>query len=522
MRNRKTQVILFVVLGAAVCAAVALVVSCSGGPFLTHREASDGARMAHGGTTPPNDAAYDAMFFKNYGVNPFIDTDDDHLSTFAVDVDTGSYTVCRRYLNDGNMPPGAAARTEEFLNYFDYRYAPPIGEAFAIYMEGAPSKFGLNDRYKMLKIGIKGREISAAERKDANLVFVIDVSGSMDRENRLGLVKQALRLLVDQLREGDRIGIVVYGTNAHKVLDPTSAADRDTIIRAIESLHAEGVTNAEEGIVEGYKMAESAFEKGKINRVILCSDGVANVGRTGPESIFKRIEEKAKKGIYLSTVGFGMGNYNDVLMEQLGDKGNGHYAYVDTIQEARRIFVENLTGTLQVIAKDVKVQVDFNPEVVSRYRLLGYENRRVDDEDFRDETVDGGEIGAGHSVTALYEIKFHERAKDGRVATVHVRSKDPDTEEVSEIKREIGAGEFRKSFDAASTEFRLAAGVAEFAEIMRKSYWAQKSRFADVLPLIRRVSTERPGDADIIELLDLVSKARKIDPGEVTVETTGE
>lgn len=516
MRSVKMRIALLCVLALG---AAALLVSCGRGGYMQQGYPPCAeSLMSTGGTTPPNDAAYDAMFFKNYGVNPFIDTDDERFSTFAVDVDTGAYTVCRRYLNDGHLPPDEAVRAEEFLNYFKYRYAPPTGAPFAIYMEGAPSKFGMNDRYHMLKIGIKGREISAAERKDANLVFVIDVSGSMSMENRLGLVKKALRLLVEQLREGDRIGIVVYGTNAKKVLDPTSVADRDRIISAIESLESEGSTNAEEGIVEGYKMAERVFEPAKINRVILCSDGVANVGRTGPESIMKRIEEKAKKGIYLSTAGFGMGNYNDVLMEQLADKGNGNYAYVDTLQEARRIFVENLTGTLQVIGKDVKVQVEFNPEVVARYRLVGYENRRLEKEDFRNDKKDGGEIGAGHEVTALYEIKYQKDAQSGRVATVRVRSKNPETDEATEIAREIGMNEFAAAFEAASTEFRLAAGVAEFAEILRKSYWARQSKFSDVMPLIAQVLRERPGDADIIELLDLVAKADKLSPGEVTVE----
>jgi Ca-activated chloride channel family protein len=343
----------------------------------------------------------------------------------------------------------------------------------------------------------------------------------MEREDRLELVKKALRLLVDQLRDDDRIGIVEYGTSARKVLDPTALEDKDEIISAIESLHPNGSTNAEDGIVMGYKMAEKVFDPERINRVILCSDGVANVGNTGADSIFKRIEAMSKKGIFLSTVGFGMGNYNDVLMEQLGDKGNGHYAYVDTLEEAKRIFVENLTGTLQVIAKDVKVQVDFNPDVVARFRLIGYENRRLENEQFRDDKVDGGEIGAGYSVTALYEIKYQKDATPGRVATLYVRYKDPDAEpdaKAHEVNREISAGDFAESFDAASPEFKLAAAVTEFAEIMRKSYWARGSKFSDVMPVIREVLDARGDDADIIELLDLVSKAHSLSPDEVTVE----
>ncbi len=526
MKTRKFQIASVVVLGLALCAAWVLAVGCMEKGEMTTTdgqrvqpktclEESEG-RFLRNGLTPPNDAAFDAMFFKHYGVNPFIYTDDDKLSTFAIDVDTGSYTVCRSYLNRGHVPPDEAARVEEFVNYFDYRYAPPKNDAFAIYLEGAPSKFGSN--YHLLRIGIKGREISVEERKNANLVFVIDTSGSMQREDRLELVKKALRLLVNQLDRYDKIGIVEYGTRARKVLDPTSLEHKDRIISAIESLRADGSTNAEEGIVEGYKMADGIFEKGAINRVILCSDGVANVGRTGPESIFKRIEEMAKKGICLSAVGFGMGNYNDVLLEQLGDKGNGHYAYVDTLEEAKRVFVDNLTGTLQVIARDVKLQVDFNPEVVERYRLIGYENRRIADEEFREDEVGGGAVGAGQSATALYEIRFSKKANSGRVATLHIRHKDPETDKVTEVKREIGTQDFAKSFEAASTEFRLAAGIAEFAEILRKSYWADKGKYADVFPVIRQALRERQEDRDIIELLNLIAKAGDISPDEVVVK----
>ena len=459
---------------------------------------------------PPNDAAYDAMFFKNYGVNPFIDTDDDNLSTFAIDTDTGSYTVCRNYLNRGSLPPDEAVRVEEFVNYFDYDYTSPDDKAFAIHLEGAPSKFGLNDKYYLLRVGIKGREISAAERKPANLTFVIDVSGSMQREDRLGLVKKTLRLLVEQLRPSDQIAIVIYGSTARVVLDPSDVESRSSkkrVLEAIDSLQPSGCTNAEQGITLGYDVAEKMFGENEINRVILCSDGVANVGNTGPDSIFEQIKKQTKKGIFLSAIGFGMGNYNDVLLEQLGDKGNGHYAYVDTLDEARRVFVENLTGTLQVIAKDVKIQVDFNKNVVARYRLLGYENRDVADEDFRDDKVDGGEIGSGHSVTALYEIKFVAKPQKGPVATLRVRYKQPNEDVAQEVAREITVHDFAPSFDKATPQFQLAAAVAEFAEVARKSYWAQGSSYADVLKALTRIGSN---DKDVAELCELVRKAEKL------------
>ena len=463
----------------------------------------------HGGTDNVNDAAVDAMFFRNYGVNPFVDTDEDHLSTFAVDVDTGSYTLCRSYLNDGNIPPADAVRVEEFVNYFKSDYAPPRrrGEAFAIHLYAAPSRFG--EGKLMLRVGLKAREIDPEDRKDAVLTFVIDVSGSMAREDRLELVKRSLRLLVAQLREGDRIGIAVYGSRGKKLLRHRGFVDRDDVLDAIEDLRPEGSTNAEEGLAIGYDMATRAFRKGAINRVILCSDGVANVGNTGPESILKTIEEHAGRGITLSTVGFGMGNYNDVLMEQLADNGDGNYAYVDDLREARRVFVENLTATLQVVARDAKVQVDFNPSVVRSYRLLGYENRDVADEDFRDDAVDGGEIGAGHSVTALYELKLHP-GKEGRLVRVSVRYREPDGKNVREVTKRIATHDAEDDFDNAPPSFRLAACAAEFAEILRNSYWARGGSLDDVLALARHCERDRDGGEDVEDFVGLVREARTL------------
>ena len=463
-----------------------------------------------GGTNTPNDEPYDATFFENYGTNPFIDTEDDHLSTFAMDVDTASYTVIRRFLTDGNLPDKDAVRTEEVVNYFDWNYPEPVDGTFGINIEGAPSPFG-GEKYWLVKIGIQGRHIAVENRKDAVLTFVIDVSGSMDMENRLGAVKQALRMLVEQLRPTDRVALVVYGSTAHAILDPTPASEPETILAAIDRLQPEGATNAEAGLRLGYELAARAFQDGAINRVILCSDGVANVGDTGADSILRTISDYAARGIALTTVGFGMGNYNDVLMEQLADKGDGNYAYVDTLEEAHRIFVENLTGTLQVIAKDAKIQVEFNPQVVSRYRLLGYENRDIADDQFRDDTVDAGEVGAGHSVTALYEIKFHEGAT-GEAMITRIRYQDPDSSQVTEQSRRFGREEFAPTFDAASPEFHLAAAVAEYAEILRQSYWAKESQMSDVLTLARRALEELPGDKDVSEFVQLVERAASLKP----------
>ena len=471
----------------------------------------------YGGETLPNDEPFDSMFFEHEGVNPFIDTEDDSLSTFAMDVDTASYTIARRYVVEGHLPPPDAVRVEEFINYFDLAYPDPAdGQgAFAIHLEGAPSPFG-GEHYSLLQIGIQGRRVHAEDRKDAVLIFVIDTSGSMKRENRLGMVQRALRMLVEELRPTDKVGIVAYGSRAYVALDPVRADQKRKILRAIDRLRAGGSTYAEEGLYEGYQMAYRAFEEEKINRVILCSDGVANVGRTGADGILETIADYAARGITLSTVGFGMGNYNDVLMENLADQGDGNYAYVDTLDEAERIFVDNLEGTLQVIARDAKIQVDFNPEVISRYRLLGYENRDVADEDFRNDDVDAGEVGAGHSVTALYEVKFHKDMAEGieRALTVRVRYQDPDTGYVHEVAREFWTDEFEGDWQHTSPAFLLTAAVAEYAEILRDSYWAREGSLEDVLWLARMAGDELEEDevigTDVSEFIWLVERAERL------------
>jgi len=463
---------------------------------------------------PPNSAAFDDVFYKNFGTNPFIDTEDDNFSTFGMDVDTASYSVMRRYLLDELLPPADAVRVEEFVNTFDYNYTPPTEDAFAVHIEGAPSKFGEGKRLQLLRIGIQGRVIPDTDRKDAILTFVIDVSGSMAMENRLGLVKSALTLLVEQLRPSDKVGIVVYGSNARIVLPHTGIENREYILQAINNLATDGATNAEEGLRVGYQLALRNSKSDCINRVILCSDGVANVGRTGPGTILKEINNYVKEGVTLTTVGFGMGNYNDVLMEQLANKGNGSYAYVDTIREAKRVFVENLTGTLQVIAKDAKIQVEFNPKSVSRFRLLGYENRALAHEDFRKDDVDAGEVGSGHSVTALYEIKLHENA-DGKLATVFIRHENPDTQVVTEVSETISTNQLKQSFEEATPEFQLVASVAEFAEILRDSFWAKKGSLPAVEQtleaILPNIYSETPEQKQRkAELLSLVRKVQRL------------
>ncbi|HEX2224965.1 MAG TPA: von Willebrand factor type A domain-containing protein [Thermoanaerobaculia bacterium] len=459
-----------------------------------------------GGNAEPNDEPYGDNFFKSAGVNPFIDTEDDALSTFGLDVDTGSYTVARRYLNDGNLPPGEAIRVEEFLNYFDYRDRPPVRGDFALRIEGAPSPFAQGERYHLVRFGIKGREVEARNRKPAVLTFVVDVSGSMDQENRLGLVKRSLGLLLDELRPSDKVGLVVYGDHARLLLEPTS--DKGAVRRAIEELRPEGSTNAAAGLALGYDVASRHFRPGSLNRILLCSDGVANVGLTGADSILARIGQEARRGIELTTLGFGMGNFNDVLMEQLANKGDGRYAYVDEIEEAERVLVEELTGTLQTIAKDAKAQVEFNPAVVARYRLLGYENRDIADERFRDDSVDAGEIGAGHTVTALYEVKLqpdaHPRAE---LATLRLRYRDPETGKVTEVEQAVRPADLATRWERAPASLRLATLVAEFAEILKGSYWAKDGDLREVLRRAQQLEGDFPGDKKVRDFVGMVEKA---------------
>ena len=455
--------------------------------------------------TPPRD-----MFFEDYGVNPFIDTEDDNLSTFATDVDTGSYSIARSYINQGMLPPEDSVRVEEYVNYFPQGYPlPSARETFRISIDGGPTPFTESDRYQVIRVGIQGYDLPEDDRKDVALTFVIDVSGSMGNGNRLEMVQDALEMLVDQLRPSDSVGIVAYTDTAWVVLPHTSARYKDEIVEAIYSLYPMASTNAEAGLILAYQEANKAFISNGINRVILCSDGVANVGNTGPESIWKSIEDYASEGITLTSVGVGMGNYNDVLMEQLADHGDGFYAYIDSKDEARRLFVHDLVSTLQVIAFDAKAQVIFNPEVVSRYRLIGFENRAIADEDFRNNRVDAAEIGAGHAVTALYEIKLFAGAR-GEIVTVQFRWQDPDSYRIEEISQTFDTRDLEDSFRRADPYFILDVLVAEFAEILRDSYWADGTTLRDVLEYAEELprALER---IEVYEFIDLLEHAVQLD-----------
>ena len=458
-----------------------------------------------GGSATVNDKPYDLTFFQHYGVNPFIDTEDDHLSTFAIDVDTASYTIARRFLDDGHLPDQNSIRVEEFVNYFDQGYDAPTDDAFAIHIDGSPSPFG-NGNHWLMRVGLQGKDLLDEQRQDATLVFTIDVSGSMDREGRLELVKQSLRLLVDELRSDDKVAIVIYGDRGSVLLEATEARERGKILQAIDSLQPGGSTYVEDGLKIAYRLAVDEVQSNRITRVMVLSDGVGNVGNTGHESMLRQVQDYVDQGVTLTTVGFGMGNYNDILMEQLANDGDGAYYYVDTLSEARRIFVDDLTGTLQVIAKDAKVQVEFNPGVVSRYRLLGYENRDVADDDFRDDTVDAGEIGAGHSVTALYELKLREDA-EGVIGTVHMRYEDVGLNEVVEISQEFHHIDLATDFEETTPTFQLSAVVAEFAEVLRGSYWAREGSLQAVAERARDVQLLIPESAAVSDFASLAVQA---------------
>lgn len=447
------------------------------------------------------------MYFQGYGVNPTVNTEEERFSTFSVDTDSASYTLTRAYLERGGLPNEQAVRVEEFVNTFDYGYAHQGSAPFSVQVEGFPSP--VRKGYHVVHVGVKAREVSRPQRKPSHLVFVIDVSGSMNLENRLGLVKRALHLLVNALDERDQVSIVVYGSTARQVLEPTSAVHAHIIRAAIDSLHSEGSTNAQAGLEMGYSLAASHLVEGGINRVILCSDGVANTGLTDANSIWERIRSRAAKGITLSTVGFGMGNYNDVLMERLAQVGEGNYAYVDRIEEAHRIFVRNLTGTLQVVAKDVKLQMEFNPKAVSHYRLLGYENRMLTKEQFADDRVDAGEIGAGHAVTALYEVKLTEPSAS--FGTLRIRYKAPEGGDSKLIEKALPSSVLRSAYGRATPPTRLSYVAAAFAEKLRGSYWVRPLTYDALFSLWEEVGQPLKARDDVAELGALIQKARALD-----------
>jgi Ca-activated chloride channel homolog len=458
---------------------------------------------------PPREAPYPGVTYENPGVNPPLDPIFDERSTFALDVDTGSYGVARRYIADGYLPDPDSVRVEEFVNAFDGGYARPIEGTFAISVDGAPAPFIWSDSSYLLRVGVQARDLSAAQRPDARLTFVIDTSGSMDMENRLGLVKQSLGLLVDGLRPTDIVSIVEYGSEARVVLGPTHANDTWAIHDAIASLRPNGSTNAAAGLLLGYDLARRAYDPDSLNRVVLASDGVANVGLTDPDGMLDLIGDAATEHIHLVTVGFGMGNYNDALMERLADHGDGFYGYVDDLDEARRLFLDDLTGTLTTVALDAKAQVTFDPLQVRSYRLLGYENRAIADEQFRDDTLPAAGIGAGHAVTALYEVELMPGAR-GVIGSVALHWTDPATHEPHETGLAIGTDDFAPSFAGASPRFRLVSLVAAWAGALRHDPWAASVSLRQIAEEVRVLYGELEDDPAVAELVQLTAESARL------------
>ena len=475
----------------------------------------------------PNTEAYDRIVD-----NPFIRTTQESLATFSIDVDTASYANVRRFLNQNQLPPRDAVRIEELINYFNYDYAQPSGSApIAPNMEVAAAPW--NPSHRLVRIGIKAREVNANRRPPSNLVFLIDVSGSMNSPEKLPLVKSGLHMLVERLGENDMVSIVVYAGASGLVLPPTSGIRKAAIRQAIDNLQPGGSTNGASGIQLAYNQATANFIRGGANRVILMTDGDFNVGITNQGDLIRLIEDKAKSGVFLNVLGFGMGNVKDSTLEKLADNGNGSYAYIDNITEARKVLVEEMSGTLVTIAKDVKIQVDFNPARVEAYRLIGYENRVLRTEDFNNDLKDAGDMGAGHTVTALFEVvpkggeipgpsvdpsKYTQPqpaaeaprnvgSSSNEMLTLRVRYKQPTSDTSSRM--DVPLEDRNAAFNRATPDFRFAAAVAEFGMILRNSPYRGNSRMDSVLDIAEGSrGSDRNGYR--LEFISLVEKARNL------------
>jgi Ca-activated chloride channel family protein len=459
--------------------------------------------QSYGGVYRGVPADFNTEEYSKITENSFKDVLKDPLSTFSIDVDPASYANMRRFLNSGSLPYKDAVRIEELINYFTYDYPQPDdGRPFAINTETATCPW--NEGHRLVRIGLKGKEVPVDKLPPANLVFLIDVSGSMQSEDKLPLLKSAFKLLVNQLRPQDRVAIAVYASSEGLVLPSTKGSDKKVILGVLDRLESGGCTAGAAGIKLAYQTAQDNFIKGGNNRVILATDGDFNVGVSSTSELLSMIEEKREHGVFLSVLGFGTGNLKDSRMEQLADKGNGNYAYIDNLSEARKVLVSQMGGTLFTIAKDVKIQVEFNPARVKAYKLIGYENRLLNKEDFNDDKKDAGELGSGHTVTALYEIipaGSHEElpgvddlkyqattVKPGahnspELMTVKLRYKDPDDSQSKLIARAVVDGD--RSFAAASEDFRFAAAVAEFGLVIRNSELKGSATYDQAIELAR-------------------------------------
>lgn len=488
-------------------------------------ESAGGTEMRHMATSAINlpyaPTGFNTESYALVNENSFKDVLKNPLSTFSIDVDTASYANVRRFLGNGALPPADAVRIEEMINYFTYEYPQPTGSepfSFTTELTDAPWNRG----NKLLMIGLQGKQIAMDEAPPANLVFLVDVSGSMNQPNKLPLLIRSFKMLVGQLRAHDRVAIVVYAGQAGLVLPSTSGRDKERIIDALDSLRAGGSTAGGAGIKLAYRMAEENFVKHGNNRVILATDGDFNVGASSDAEMERLIEEKRESGVFLSVLGFGMGNYKDSKMQKLADRGNGNYAYIDSLLEARKVLVSQFGGTLLTIAKDVKLQVEFNPAQVASYRLIGYEKRVLETEDFTNDAKDAGELGSGHTVTALYEIVPADGAetprqdlayqtvtmkdsarKKGELATIRFRYKKPHENRSIEIVRTIPAK--AEPFDRAGSNIRFAAAVAEWGMLLRDSDHKGTATYGQVLAIARQAQGQDTEGyrAEFIKLVEL-------------------
>lgn len=442
--------------------------------------------------------------YKNIEENGFKKVNENPLSTFSIDVDAASYSNMRRYLNRGELPPADAIRTEELINYFSYNYPQPTGKD-PVKITTEVGSCPWNKNHRLVRIGLKAKEIPTEKLPVSNLVFLIDVSGSMYGPQRLGLVQSSLKLLVNNLRETDRVAIVVYSGSAGERLPSTSGSDKQKIREAIDELTAGGSTAGGEGIKLAYKIAKKNFVKGGNNRIILCTDGDFNVGVSSNEGLENLIEQERKSGVYLTVLGYGMGNYKDSKMQILAEKGNGNHAYIDNLQEANRVLVNEFGATMHTVAKDVKLQIEFNPSQVQAYRLIGYESRLLKDEDFNNDAKDAGEMGAGHTVTAFYEVvpagvesnfvnkvddlKYQKKVKSvlqpatgsKELLTVKLRYKAPD----EDVSKKLELPLIDNKGNNVSSDFRFAAAVTMFGQLLRDSDFKGDATYAQVVAMVK-------------------------------------
>lgn len=480
---------------AATAVVIALAVTACGGGGPSDRGGSEAVQ-------PGPDQRHVPTEMSTTRDSAMTDPDEDPLSTFALDIDTGSYTRFRDAVDQGRRIAPSEVRTEEFVNYFEQGYeAPPEGLDVSIDAAALPFR----DGHRLVRVGIRSADADDESRSDADLVLVVDCSGSMNEAGKMDTTKVALRTLAASLRTTDRVAMVCYSTEAEVALEPTAASDHRAIDRAIDALHPQASTNAEAGLTLGYDLARSMHTEGRMSRIVLVSDGVANVGDTSPGGILERISTQARAGTSLISVGVGITNYNDHLLEQLADRGDGWHVYIDTSAEAERVFATGLTGSLVVTARDAKAQVEFDPDRVKGYRLLGYENRDVADRDFRNDAVDGGEVFAGHATTALYDVELREGARDASFVKATVRYLDAGGRAV-ERTRQLRDADCAPTVEQASPRLRQDLVVAMLTDRLTGGPWSQWTGPGDLREQAAALPASLDGDRDVAELVRLVDR----------------